>query len=760
MSKLKLFIVILCSTILLTYLIVAPDTTVKAVSTPQLGIHYWPQGYGSDALYTENWGTNSNKGPTRLMVEKDLDHLASLGISVVRLMFWPEGTGWFLNGQRGAGSRFDAKYTEVKNNLPSLLSLFRKHNMKVVIGFSNSYLVAYKTTGDHFQDELWWEYGFIGPNSTPTDVFNQFKILSKTWMNGIINAVEDTGYSDVVLYYDYDDETTNNWSQRPVYLFPNGSYTDKIWEYIVYLNNQNMVPVGKRGLSILNVNPDVTVLHNKLAGNQPLDYVIFNLIEGSTNDDIASSYNLVKIVFPSANVVIGSAGKIARSFAEESAQLNFFSTRFAQAGNAGIPLVIYWMFPDHTPSVGPDVYPNFGWLYSLNKPKDILGWGAANFGRAQNADFENSTIVAGRQTPVNWWGDWDQVANISPFFYQEGGLLLGGEPDAATGLWYGRVVVNKTGAVSGSPKAWMCTEIPGVSGGQTVYVNAFMRSNMDQTRIEIHEMNNANIRTIDANAPWLIHPINSWGWMNYIGNTQPYSLKLKPDTVKIYVCAVGQISANSETEYLDVDAVSVSLRNEVVPPCYHLTPNDAANGDVLVNPMPNCSWNTYYQGTLITLQAVANPNYVFSHWSGDASGTTNPIKVRMNAERSVNVNFSVMPTQTPTAKATATNTPTKTRTKTPTTSLISTRTSTQKPTITRTPTRKPPTITRTPTRKPTITRTPTRKPTITRTPTRKPTVTRTPTRVNTMSQTSFHSFAEISVLNIGPTLPNKLNVMI
>jgi uncharacterized repeat protein (TIGR02543 family) len=55
------------------------------------------------------------------------------------------------------------------------------------------------------------------------------------------------------------------------------------------------------------------------------------------------------------------------------------------------------------------------------------------------------------------------------------------------------------------------------------------------------------------------------------------------------------------------------------------------------NPVPG----TYYypKGTNVTVTAVPNATYAFSGWSGDASGTTNPITITLDSSKSVIANF-------------------------------------------------------------------------------------------------------------------------
>ena len=47
----------------------------------------------------------------------------------------------------------------------------------------------------------------------------------------------------------------------------------------------------------------------------------------------------------------------------------------------------------------------------------------------------------------------------------------------------------------------------------------------------------------------------------------------------------------------------------------------------------------YHYGDVVQLTAVPDPGWSFSHWSGDVTGTTNPISVRMNGNKTVTANY-------------------------------------------------------------------------------------------------------------------------
>ena len=61
----------------------------------------------------------------------------------------------------------------------------------------------------------------------------------------------------------------------------------------------------------------------------------------------------------------------------------------------------------------------------------------------------------------------------------------------------------------------------------------------------------------------------------------------------------------------------------------------ATNGTVVKNP----NQATYDSGTTVQLTATANPGYIFSSWSGNATGSTNPLTVTMNANKNIIANF-------------------------------------------------------------------------------------------------------------------------
>ncbi len=63
----------------------------------------------------------------------------------------------------------------------------------------------------------------------------------------------------------------------------------------------------------------------------------------------------------------------------------------------------------------------------------------------------------------------------------------------------------------------------------------------------------------------------------------------------------------------------------------------SVNGTVSKNP----NQTNYNYGTTVTLTATPSTGYTFTGWSGDATGSTNPLTVTMNGNKSITANFAI-----------------------------------------------------------------------------------------------------------------------
>ena len=87
-----------------------------------------------------------------------------------------------------------------------------------------------------------------------------------------------------------------------------------------------------------------------------------------------------------------------------------------------------------------------------------------------------------------------------------------------------------------------------------------------------------------------------------------------------------------------------SITATFVPTSTTVTLSTAVVGSGSITRNPNQT--TFNQGDSVTLTAVPASGYTFSGWSGDASGSTNPLLVTMNANKSITATFVVTQTAT------------------------------------------------------------------------------------------------------------------
>lgn len=95
--------------------------------------------------------------------------------------------------------------------------------------------------------------------------------------------------------------------------------------------------------------------------------------------------------------------------------------------------------------------------------------------------------------------------------------------------------------------------------------------------------------------------------------------------------AVSTDKANALHEASDHLPVIIELQ----PPVYTLSISTGTGGTT--DPEPGTY--TYDPGTEVTITAIPDSGYEFSAWSGDASGTDNPITITMDSDMSITANF-------------------------------------------------------------------------------------------------------------------------
>jgi uncharacterized repeat protein (TIGR02543 family) len=76
-------------------------------------------------------------------------------------------------------------------------------------------------------------------------------------------------------------------------------------------------------------------------------------------------------------------------------------------------------------------------------------------------------------------------------------------------------------------------------------------------------------------------------------------------------------------------------------PQFTLSANASGSGTVVLDP----PGGTYDSATVVTVTAIPDSGYVFTGWSGDLSGTTNPDTILINADKSVTGTFAELSSQ-------------------------------------------------------------------------------------------------------------------
>jgi hypothetical protein len=161
-----------------------------------------------------------------------------------------------------------------------------------------------------------------------------------------------------------------------------------------------------------------------------------------------------------------------------------------------------------------------------------------------------------RELVVN--GDFEQVQDAKPRWWNGGGTVpvefvaMGpSSSDAATGEWYGRVGLSEPGI------GWIFSEAAPVSGGQPLYVNAYVRSNMQYVQMDVHEYDAQRQELWLTSGPQVTAP--DWRWRRYPDAGGSFSVELRSST-RYVVVAVAGATATALPAYIDVDAVSTVLR--------------------------------------------------------------------------------------------------------------------------------------------------------------------------------------------------------
>jgi len=100
----------------------------------------------------------------------------------------------------------------------------------------------------------------------------------------------------------------------------------------------------------------------------------------------------------------------------------------------------------------------------------------------------------------------------------------------------------------------------------------------------------------------------------------------------------GDVTGTSNPKTVEMEGNKTVTATFLKQTVYTLTVacDPTAGGSVVLNP----AGGTYVAGTAVTMTAKANSGYTFTGWSGDVTGSTNPLPITMNVNKNIAANFS------------------------------------------------------------------------------------------------------------------------
>lgn len=491
-------------------------------SASEFGFNYWPYRQASAVLFDRNWPEQKKA------VAIDLDHQASLGSKVVRVMIWGWGHSGWVPGEPGAGTRFTADYDELTRNLPELLGMIVDRKMKVIMCFANSYI----DRRDPVTKVNPWQtaYGLEG--------WDKFLADSTRWMNGIVTACERSAYAASVVYYDLQNEPSAHWAD------------ERMWAYLNHVYDHVPWPQGKRGISPMLNNAGQPGDHRKISdvdlmrehmGARTFDFIEFHsyprdLAQHASNPRLADAEKKIRTVYPDARVVIGEFGSNTAVPSREKIQTDFFNevARFVES-TPSVAYHIHWTYWDRLMNIANQAW---GVGYDPDSPKDVLGVMAAAHQPALNADLET---VSPNGTPLHW----EAGGSAKP--------VLGQAPNGASGLACARVEI----PAREKGEAWLRSApiASAPAAGRRLYANAYVRGNVEAITLEIQEFAPGGELLRRTNWPAL-SPSPS-AWHNYLNRVGSRRVDLLDTTAAARIAIVARAE---DSGFFEVDVVSVDIR--------------------------------------------------------------------------------------------------------------------------------------------------------------------------------------------------------
>ena len=129
---------------------------------------------------------------------------------------------------------------------------------------------------------------------------------------------------------------------------------------------------------------------------------------------------------------------------------------------------------------------------------------------------------------------------------------------------------------------------------------------------------------------------------HYAYNT-PVMLGAAPNVGAVFSHWSGDLSGTQNPATVIMDSNKSIVAHFVPEQRFTLTVDSVGNGNVTLDPdQPD-----YLINSVVELFADPDPGWEFSHWSGDLTGTANPVQVTMDGNKTVVANFGELPPDCP-----------------------------------------------------------------------------------------------------------------
>ncbi len=119
------------------------------------------------------------------------------------------------------------------------------------------------------------------------------------------------------------------------------------------------------------------------------------------------------------------------------------------------------------------------------------------------------------------------------------------------------------------------------------------------------------------------------------------TLTANPNSGYVFSSWSGVDSSSGTTASVTINGNRTVTANFSQISVYTLTANISPPGSGSVTKNPNKV--SYNLGEVVTLSAIPNAGYTFTNWTGDQTGTNNPVTILMNSNKTITANFTVQP---------------------------------------------------------------------------------------------------------------------